>query len=468
MQEPARGQTRSFQDVIPFVLFRMLCSSAHIRNVAVLEQIFEDFFDDFAFAPRKAEVLQVIKQVLERPEYQGLPHDEGETPAAGTAEYIVYNRLREDGWIMEVANRRAIEVYMPREAHALLSALITLKEELKVDISAEASLIDSGITAAYDEPAAKVMNIAGARRQAVQLRRSVDGVLTSLHRIEEDLMRSENLADLLTKFMERFVEKLLLENYRALKASAYNPMRFQRSILITTERFMADEGRIARAAVALADQKLVPDFAAAQTQILQDLTRIRDVFANLNEKLDLIDRFSHKLERRIATTVRYQETARNVREERLREAIRLSFLAWAEGEAECVSPVVSIPVPSSTATLALPKKAREPVATQTRRPKTIDPVDVLRENMMDAYAASMDVTPHVIAQRLRMLTSGDVFLDLDRFEPEDARDIAILYELRAGRADAIPGFEIRYSPSAKANPYISGPGILVRQRGENG
>ena len=58
------------------------------------------------------------------------------------------------------------------------------------------------------------------------------------------------------------------------------------------------------------------DVAAAQVQITQDLTRIRDVFANLGEKLDVIDRFSHKLERRIATTVRYQETARNIREER--------------------------------------------------------------------------------------------------------------------------------------------------------
>jgi hypothetical protein len=103
------------------------------------------------------------------------------------------------------------------------------------------------------------MNIASARRQAVQLRRSIDGVLTSLHRIQEDLMKSDGLADLLAKFMERFVEKLLLENYRALKASAYNPMRFQRSIVTNTERFINDEGAISLAAVALADQRLAVD-----------------------------------------------------------------------------------------------------------------------------------------------------------------------------------------------------------------
>jgi Family of unknown function (DUF5716) len=318
----------SFLDVIPFTLFRMLSSSARVRNVAVLERIFEQFFDDFAFAPKKTEVLQVIQEVLDNPDYRTLPEDEASGPLTETAEHLVYGRLRDDGWIMEVANRRTIEVYMPREAHALLSSLITLKEELKVDISAESSLIDSGILAAYQDPAGKVMNIASARRQAVQLRRSIDGVLTSLHRIQEDLMKSDGLADLLAKFMERFVEKLLLENYRALKASAYNPMRFQRSIVTNTERFINDDGSISLAAVALADQRLAVHVASAQAQILQDLTRIRDVFAGLGEKLDLIDRFSHKLERRIATTVRYQETSRNVREERLRDAIRLAFAQW--------------------------------------------------------------------------------------------------------------------------------------------
>jgi hypothetical protein len=343
--------------------------------------------------------------------------------------------------------------------------LITLKEELKVDISAEASLIDSGIIAAYQDPAGKVMNISSARRQAVQLRRSVDGVLTSLHRIEEDLMRSEGLADLLAKFMERFVEKLLLQNYRALKASAYNPMRFQRSIQTNTEQFMNDDGRIARAAVALADQGVATDVASAERQILQDLTRIRDVFANLGDKLDLIDRFSHKLERRIATTVRYQETARNIREERLREAIRLAFGQWNGGNIDCVTPLVDIPVPYSTATLALPRKAREPVEPQTRRPKAIDPADVMRENMMDAYVAGMDITPRAVAERLRTVTTTDSFFDLDQFEPETARDVAILYEMRAGAFDSLTTeFEIRRSESKKPNRYISGPGLLVRRK----
>lgn len=456
----------SFLDVIPFTLFRMLSSSAHVRNVAILERVFAQFFDDFAFAPKKAEVLQVIREVLDSPDYRAIQDEDLPATSAENSEHIIYRRLRDDGWIMEVTNRRNVEVYMPREAHALLSSLITLKEELKVDISAESSLIDTGILAAYQDPAGKVMNIASARRQAVQLRRSIDGVLTSLHRIEEDLMKSVSLADLLARFMERFVEKLLLENYRALKASAYNPMRFQRSIVTNTERFINDDGSVSLAALALADQSLAGDVATAKSQILQDLTRIRDVFAGLSEKLDLIDRFSHKLERRIATTVRYQESARNVREERLREAISLAFAKWSDGAVGCVTSLVEIPVPYSATTLASPKKAREPVEPQTRRPKTVDPADVKRDEMIDAYMASMDVTPRAVAERLRVLATTDAFYDLDEFEPETARDIAILYELRASGLRSIPGFELRESLSGGRNRFVSGPSLLVRREGE--
>lgn len=451
----------SLLDTVPYTLFRMLCSPARVRNVAVLEQIFAQFFDDFSAAPKKAEVLQVIRDVIGDPAYGSLT-DEDDSGTSDTAEYLIFNKLRDDGWIMEVKNRRMAEVHMPREAHALLSVLVGLSEELKIDISAEASLIDSGVLAAYDAPADKVMNIASARRQAIQLRRSIDGVLTSLYRIEEDLMQSENLTDLLQRFMESFVDKLLLENYRALKASSYNPMRFQRSIIDNTERFINDDGQVARAAAALADQGLAQDISSATTQILDDLVRIRDVFANLGEKLDLIDRFSHRLERRIATTVRYQETARDVREEVLREAIRGAFVCLDAGTATCISPFPGIPVPFSTATLALPRKARDPIEPQVRKKNAVDQIDLKREELMDQYIARMAVTPRAVVARLREFATSGEYTDLDDFQPTDARDIAILFEARAGHLESLPGLEFKRMNRMSNGKYVSGPKIFVR------
>ena len=451
----------SLLDTVPYTLFRMLCSPARIRNVAVLELIFAQFFDDFSAAPKKAEVIQVIREVINDPAYNALADDD-DSGASDTAEYLVFNKLRDDGWVMEVRNRRVVEVHMPREAHALLSVLVGLGEELKVDISAEASLIDTGILAAYDAPADKVMNIASARRQATQLRRSIDGVLTSLFRIEEDLMQSEDLTDLLQRFMESFVDKLLLQNYRSLKASAYNPMRFQRSIIDTTERFINDEGQIARAATALADQGLAQDTPSATAQIRGDLVRVRDVFASLGDKLDLIDRFSHRLERRIATTVRYQETARDVREEALREAIRGTFACLNAGASTSVSPFPGIPVPLSTATLALPRKARDPIEPQVRKQNAVDPVDLKREELMDEYVARMAVTPRAVVARLREFATGGEYVDLDSFEPRDARDIAVLFEARAGHLESLPGLEFKRMNNMGNSIYISGPKLFVR------
>ena len=455
----------SLLDTVPYTLFRILCSPARVRNVAVLEQIFAQFFDDFSAAPKRAEVIQVIREVISDPAYTSLADDDDST-AGDKAEYLIFNKLRDDGWVMEVRNGRAEEVHMPREAHALLSMLVGLGEELKVDISAEASLIDSGILAAYDAPADKVMNIAGARRQAVQLRRAIDGVLTSLFRIEQDLMQSEDLSDLLERFMENFVDRLLLQNYRSLKASAYNPMRFQRSIIDTTERFINDEGQIARAATALADQGLEQDMQSATAQVRGDLVRVRDVFASLGDKLDLIDRFSYRLERRIATTVRYQETARDVHEEALREAVRSSFACLDAGASTCVSPFPGIPVPISPSTLALPRKARDPIKPQIRRQNAVDPVDLKREQLMDEYVARMDVTRRAVAARLREFAKGGDYFDLDSFQPRDARDIAVLFEARAEHPGALPGLEFRRMNDMSTGKYVSGPKLFLRLKEE--
>ena len=285
------------------------------------------------------------------------------------------------------------------------------------------------------------MNIASARRQAVQLRRSIDGVVTSLHRIEEDLMRSDGLADLLTKFMDRFVEKLLLENYRALKASAYNPMRFQRSIQTNTERFINDEGQISRAAVALADQALARTSPRPECRSCR-ISRGYATYSPVWEKSSILSTASRTssnaaspppcdIRKRPATFAR--------------SGFETPFASHSHSgrrKRHVSRPLVEIPVPYSTATLALPKKAREPVEPQTRQPKTIDPADVLREQHDRRLCGRHGRQPNAVAERMRMVVTADAFFDLDQFEPETARDIAILYEVRAARS-AVPEFEIR-------------------------
>lgn len=391
--------------------------------------------------------------------------DEEDGDATETSpENRVFNRLCVDGWILETTTRRAPEIYMPREAQFLLSALVNIQEELKVDIPGQASAIDSTIRAAYDDPVANVLNIATARRHAVQLRRAIDGVIASLYRIEQDLLSAPGLAELLARFMESFVEKLLLENYRALKSTAYNPMRFQRSIMTTIDLFINDDGLVASAAIAIADFR--PDLSpqAAAIAIRKDLSAIRDVFMNLGDKLDEIERFSYKLERRIATTVSYQESSRNLRDETIKAAIARGFAELDQGEGDCISPLSNLPVPYSTATLAQPQKAREPVAPEVRERRGVDPIDMLRARMLDTYNASMTVTRKALRERLVEVV-GEEFMDIDDFEPRDARDIAILFELRNGLAADLPGFETKTASGTSAGKYISGQRLFIRRNG---
>ncbi|WP_428410557.1 Wadjet anti-phage system protein JetA family protein [Hyphococcus sp.] len=450
-------------DTIPYTLFRSLASPSRRRNIAALEALYKQFYDDYAGAPNKNDILGLLRETLG--DIDLLSGDE-EAENGAAQETIVFNRLRDDGWLEEFESGRVIEVNMSRAGHALFAALKELGEELKVNLSAEAGFIDSGLQAAYDAPAKSAMNVRIARRQAGQLHRSISGVLSSLRSIESDLMKADSLADLLTQFMESFVEKLLLENYRALKGTAYNPMRFQRSIIDVCDRFINDDGRIREAALALLEQGAATKEEDAAAQLREDLQRVRDVFNDLTEKLDAIERFSHKLERRIATTVRYQESSSNVKEEALRAEIKGLFDALDAGQADALSPFANPPVPYSPATLASPRKAREPVEPTRRRRKELDPVALLRDRMMDDYAARMTVTPRVAAERLSDFATSSDYRDLSEFAPVCAQDIAILYELRAGGL-SLPGkFQLRRGEGEREGAYISGPSMLIRLKGD--
>ena len=65
-----------------------------------------------------------------------------------------------------------------------------------------------------------------------------------------------------------------------------------------------------------------------------------------------------------------------------------------------------------------------------------------------------------------MLATSEAFYDLDAFEPENARDVAILYELRAGGLKSLPGFECREGKTQRPNRYVSGPSLFVRRKEE--
>ena len=452
-------------DVIPHTLFRVFVTPARSRNTAVLEEIYSRFFCDHGSAPTRQEILEAIRDVFRRAEYVEVDEDDDQPNSTEPSEAVLLRKLCDDGWLMEFRTRRTLEYYLPREAHALLFALTTLSEDLSVDIVAEASLVEAGLQSAYSDPAEKAVTIAAARAQALKLRGAVDGVLSSLRKIEVDMLETDGLSELLAQFMDHFVDQLLLQNYRALKTSRYNPMRFQRVIVEIAEQFINDEAQITRAAVALSEQGLAADLDEGARGLRRDLSVIREVFVGLADKLSVIDRFSYRLERRIATTVRYQESAASLSEGQLRKAIIGSIAALEKGLAESISPFANFKTPYSTATLMSPRKPRTPVTPAPREPKPVDPVFLLRDQLMEEFAASMTVTPHAVDERLRSLATKDAFVDLDAVVPASARDLALLYAIREAGYRPPEDIELIVESSTAGADYISGPHIKFRARG---
>ena len=81
---------------------------------------------------------------------------------------------------------------------------------------------------------------------------------------------------------------------------------------------------------------------------------------------------------------------------------------------------------------------------------------------MDEYVARMDVTRRAVAARLREFATGRDYVDLDSFEPRDARDIAVLFEARAAYPEALAGLEFRRMNDMSSGKYVSGPKLFLR------
>ena len=81
---------------------------------------------------------------------------------------------------------------------------------------------------------------------------------------------------------------------------------------------------------------------------------------------------------------------------------------------------------------------------------------------MDEFVACMDVTRSAVAARIREFAKGGGYVDLDSFEPRDARDVAVLFEARAAHPEGLPGLEFRRMNDMSNGKYVSGPKLFFR------
>lgn len=214
-----------------------------------------------------------------------------------------------------------------------------------------------------------------------------------MRKVEERILREEDQRAAFRLFFEEFVSAIVREAGRALRDTL-------------TVRALAQ---------AVLQEGRARDLAGAERGVRRDLAEILAVFEGIDPHLDAVAEVVARLERRIASAVRYNDHRGSARIERATAALRAVGAAGASLD----MPVPSISLlrpPIGEPHLFTPRIKRAPIVSQ--------PLPVLRTDpAIEAFVSAKD------AYRLRTTVTRE--------------SVGAFLERQLGRADRIRGSEIR-------------------------
>jgi len=163
----------------------------------------------------------------------------------------------------------------------------------------------SSLEAAVNDPVGRGITLSEASQTAADFSAHLTDMLLGLREIKISLSEINNPQDIVRGFFDRFVEHILVSDYKTLK-TRNNPFRYRRQILSMLRDLQFDLLKLEQLTQHYQVQYEL-DFDAAEALVHQHINRIIRIFESVDQRLAAIDGFRYQLEKRVADTVRYMD-----------------------------------------------------------------------------------------------------------------------------------------------------------------
>ncbi|AXK44032.1 hypothetical protein DVR09_16395 (plasmid) [Erythrobacter aureus] len=291
---------------MPPQLFGPLSSPARRAYARLLLALYHEFFDGEAFGThRKEDIISFIAVEISRnadmaDEFAAESHnaDLSQNPAN------VYRRLLDAGWLGEHMQGYVIVVDIDASVSMLYEALDNIDKGEAIHFGGTLASIESVVERLGEEPEDKAPSLATCAQQARRFQQHLTAIVGSLRLYEKEITSRPDPAHILAQFFDQFVEKTLIVDYKALK-TRNNPFRHRDAIIATISLYEDDEELLAAFAKGYLDQGLAPTPEEARAKVEQHLYLVKSVFWRVEERLEDIDAFRMRLEKRITRTIAY-------------------------------------------------------------------------------------------------------------------------------------------------------------------
>lgn len=278
---------------------------------AVLLELADLYFDEDLIDPFIAKDLvrstiehAVVRLGIRRWESEA---DEEVEPPRSSADYTnrIYRRLVQCGWLEE--EQRIYRTYVllaPAVSH-LLRSLVAIARLEKRSYGGAVLNVLSSLEAAIHDPVGRGITLSEAAATAAEFSAHLTDMLLGLREMKMSLTASQNPQEIVRGFFDRFVEQILVSDYKTLK-TRNNPFRYRRQILSMLRDLQFDLLKLEQLAQHYQVQYEL-DYDSAEARVHQHIQRIIRIFESVDQRLAAIDDFRYQLEKRVADTVRYMD-----------------------------------------------------------------------------------------------------------------------------------------------------------------
>ncbi|MCB5160313.1 Wadjet anti-phage system protein JetA family protein [Marinomonas algarum] len=298
---------------LPDELFQALSGSNKTLIEAVLIDL-ADIFYDHADDPikDKSVIIESIEDTLHKLDTLAWHDDQKESFDSPKTihDYAlrIYHRLVSTGWLVEEQELYRVSVLMTPQISMLLKALIEISHHGKRNYGATVLSILSNLESVANHPTERGVTLSQSAEAARDFSAHLNQILLGIRSLQLELFESRDPKAIVAGFFDLFVEGILITDYKTLKTSN-NPFRFRRQILELTHAFLSDLDVLDNIAQCYADQQLI-SMDKAKAMVEKDCRDIIQTFSNIEQRLERIDEYRYRLEKRAADTARYMDSSR--------------------------------------------------------------------------------------------------------------------------------------------------------------
>ncbi len=432
---------------LPLTLFRPL--AAHQRSRLywqVLTRLYANLFDEDVeigeYGHAKSRVIDIIESVIEQYAAWWGEDQEGEDSKndARNRANLTYYHLRDTGWLEESRYGYHDYVSMLPRVSQVLAALMEIAEGRPLVMSGKLKALRSGIRAVLEKPGDEADTLIELAKEAGRFSRHLNSIRSSIKELYDRIQGDLPIREVVNGFFDDFLREIFIRDYATIKTTE-NPLTIRDELLrvINQLRYTPEvKQALQKGYVGIYGEGQVE---VARNHLDRDLSRLDQVFMNIERQFDAIDQMKVRYEQRVDTVIDYAtRTPRTIgRDLKRLTAALVSEAEKREAAGESLDDLtVRLPLLTeeglSEVRFAQAKRPRTPPTPRKVQRRKVSPEALARIREERTAKEAIQVDEDVLADFLRIQMAASQTEESQRLVVNNVRDyFCVLYLQRAAR-----------------------------------